>query len=466
MKNRILSITRGSIPYVKELRPLADSWGGCIVMQQLDYWFARYPDGFYKFTEPCPKHSLYKEGDSWTEELGCTADEFRTAFDSIGARHKSKSLYGESKNPFEGKFYCSYHDKRRGVTWYFRSHATVDAALGAIVQQPQDQQAETPAVPSSPCNSTVSSYRNRECPVTLYTENTAKYSQGDESAMSPGSAVQPNGEAAKSKLLQGAHAATVVAYPDKVLSAPDLSDKPNEYIQPFMGSRVFEFEQPCREEGSTPLWEEFDQQEETIAQPITLNVQTIEPIAKTIAPPEPEQLDTTNQSPLVPKDRIKKEKKVPPRSRQKSQHALNRAYTFDAAGWLQLPEANGCNSVPRAIAVRVMQEILLTDHGESIDVFWEQDDEGNWLVLDSKHSGEAEPLDAMFGSKGRLPLGKLRDCCAGFSGVSQEEFNRDLQMLYEIALEFCEAGGVLGRLDYGERWIDQDLFAEYLEDWL
>jgi hypothetical protein len=124
------------------------------------------------------------------------------------------------------------------------------------------------------------------------------------------------------------------------------------------------------------------------------------------------------------------------------------------------------NSVARAIAVRVMQEILLTDHGESIDVFWEQDDEGNWLVLDAKHDCEAEPLDAMFGSKGRLTLGKLRDCCAGYSGVEQEEFNRDLQMLYEIALEFCEAGGVLGRLDHGERWIDQDLFAGYLEDWL
>jgi hypothetical protein len=259
---------------------------------------------------------------------------------------------------------------------------------------------------------------------------------------------RPYGEAAKSKLLQGAHAATVVAYPDKVPSAPDLTDKPNEYIQPYVRPEFFEFEQPCQEEGSVPLWDEFDQQDETIA------------------PPEPERLDTTNQPPLVPKDRTKKEKKVPPRARQKSQHALNRAYTFDAAGWLQLPEANGLNSVARAIAVRVMQEILLADHGESIDVFWEQDDEGNWLVLDAKHDCEAGSLDAMFGSKGRLTLGKLRDCCAGFSGVSQEEFNRDLQMLYGIALEFCEAGGVLGRLDYGERWIDQELFAEYLENWL
>jgi hypothetical protein len=270
------------------------------------------------------------------------------------------------------------------------------------------------------------------------------------------------GEAAKSKLLQGDHAATEVAYPDKVLSAPDLTDKPNEYIQPYVRPEFFEFEQPCQEEGSVPLREEFGQQEETIAPPITLNVQTIE----TIAPPEPETLDTTNQSPLVPKDRIKKERKIAPRSRQKSQYALNRAYTFDDAGWLQLPEANGRNSVARAIAVRAMQEILTTDHGESIDVFWEQDDEGNWLVLDAKHDCEAGSLDAMFGSKGRLTLGKLRDCCAGFSGVPQEEFNRDLQMLYEIALEFCEAGGVLGRLEYGERWIDQDLFAEYLENWL
>jgi hypothetical protein len=283
----------------------------------------------------------------------------------------------------------------------------------------------------------------------LYTEKTFRSSKLQLARSNPDTGTAqfpPHGGAAKSKLLQGDHAATVVAYPDKVPSAPDLTDKPNEYIQPFMGSRIFEFEQPCSEEGSVPLWEEFDQQDETIAQP--------------------ETIDTTNQSLLVPKDRIKKEKKIAPRSRQKSQYALNRAYTYDASGWLQLPEANGLNSVARAIAVRAMQEILLTDHGESIDVFWEQDDEGNWLVLDSKHDCEAGSLDAMFGSKGRLPLGKLRDCCAGFSSVDQEEFNRDLQSLYEIALEYCEAGGALERLDHGERWIDQELFAEYLENWL
>jgi hypothetical protein len=431
MKNRILSITRNSIPYVKELRALTGSVVGAIVMQQLDYWFARYPEGFYKFVEPC-KHEKYKEGDSWSEELGVSDKEFRTAFEKIGTRYKSKGMFDQAPDPFQGKFYCCYHDNRRGLTFFFRNHTVTDAALNELLSP-------------IPCNRPMGSCTKSPREVALYTENTAKYSQGDESAMSPGSAVQPHGEAAKSKLLQGDHAATVVAYPDKVPSAPDLSDKPNEYIQPFMGSRVFEFEQPCQEEGSIPLWEEFDQQE-TIAQPETLN--------------------TTNHPPLVPKDRIRKEKKIAPRSRQKSQHALNRAYTYDAAGWLQLPEANGRNSVARAIAVRVMQEILTTDHGESIDVHWEQDDEGNWLVLDAKHDCEAGSLDAMFGSKGRLTLGKLRDCCAGFSGVDQDEFNRDLQSLYEIALEYCEAGGVLERLDHGERWIDQDLFAEYLEDWL
>ena len=52
MKNKVLSIFHVSIPYVKELRAITGSMEGCILMQQLDYWFALKPDGFYKFLEP------------------------------------------------------------------------------------------------------------------------------------------------------------------------------------------------------------------------------------------------------------------------------------------------------------------------------------------------------------------------------------------------------------------------------
>lgn len=141
MRNRILSITRNTIPYVKELRTLTLVKGtnACILMQQLDYWFERYPNGFYKFLEPSPRHPAYRVGDSWTEELGISSDEFRTAFDKIGVRYESKTKYFEAANKFEfydaaegeykEKYYCSYTDKMRHMTFYIRNHALVDAEL-------------------------------------------------------------------------------------------------------------------------------------------------------------------------------------------------------------------------------------------------------------------------------------------------------------------------------------------------
>lgn len=132
MRNRILYLTRNTIPYVKELQPLAYSVAGCILMQQLDYWFERYQDGFYKFMEPS-EHPRYRAGESWCEELGMSADEFRTAFDKIGTRHKSKSQFEQAEDKFQGKFYCSYLDRRTNLTYYFRNHSHLDKALDALI---------------------------------------------------------------------------------------------------------------------------------------------------------------------------------------------------------------------------------------------------------------------------------------------------------------------------------------------
>ena len=143
MKNKILQITRDSIPYVKSLRTIAGSVTACILMQQLDYWFSKHPDGFFKFLEPCPNSSQYREGDSWSEELGFSTAEFRTAFDAIGVRYNSKRQYDAAAaegvqfcvNDTEDvrqKFYCSYHDKFKGVTVYFRNHELVDAELDKL----------------------------------------------------------------------------------------------------------------------------------------------------------------------------------------------------------------------------------------------------------------------------------------------------------------------------------------------
>ncbi len=77
-KNRILTLVNFTIPYVKELRklPLVKSVTASILMQQLDYWFnIQGKESFYKFLEPCDNQYAYKKGDSWTEELGMSADE-------------------------------------------------------------------------------------------------------------------------------------------------------------------------------------------------------------------------------------------------------------------------------------------------------------------------------------------------------------------------------------------------------
>lgn len=142
MTNRLLAIVRNTIPYAKELRqippetyPQIKSASTAILMQQLEYWFDKYPDGFYKFMSPCPDHEHYTEGDSWTEELGFNVSEFRTSFDSIGKRYTSKSAWRKANGSFEGMYYCSYYDKRQGVTWYYRNHELVDSALDFLVAQ-------------------------------------------------------------------------------------------------------------------------------------------------------------------------------------------------------------------------------------------------------------------------------------------------------------------------------------------
>ena len=78
-------------------------------------------------------HQRYKEGDSWVEELGLTAQEFRTAFDRIGIRHKSKGQFDEEQDKFQGKFYASYLDRRENLTYYFRNNSLVDDALDTLI---------------------------------------------------------------------------------------------------------------------------------------------------------------------------------------------------------------------------------------------------------------------------------------------------------------------------------------------
>jgi hypothetical protein len=294
----------------------------------------------------------------------------------------------------------------------------------------------------------------------------ARAQSPDDNAASPSS----SGEVANSKLLLGDKwVAGTATYPDKQFALLDLNpDKSNEYIQPTF--TVFEFENSfAPEEGLVPLWGEegfdFAPNASIVAR---TNASTIEPnhipdtskMVETIAQPEPPELQ----------DRIKKERRVPPpRPRKLSREAQLYAYRYDAAGWLQLPPANGINSQPRAIAVRAIQELILQDYGghSKLAAEWEYDDDtDSWRVVDHKHCDEELDMEEMLSKRGRLPLKALRNYAATFAGLDQGTFNADLQRLYETALEYCQEHGRLDMLEDGERWIDQPIFDEYLGAWL
>ncbi len=87
---------------------------------QLDYWFSKKPNGFYKFLEPC-NHPLYKAGDSWSEELGISRRVFNAVFDLIGIRYNSKTAFREAKDKFQGKLYASYHDRKTHKMFFIRN---------------------------------------------------------------------------------------------------------------------------------------------------------------------------------------------------------------------------------------------------------------------------------------------------------------------------------------------------------
>ncbi|WP_069998577.1 hypothetical protein [Cellulosilyticum sp. I15G10I2] len=118
------------LKYYPELNQVTGSVNATIVLLQLEYWFEKCKGNkFYKFLECC-EHEKYRQGDSWTEELGFTKNEFRTAFAKIGKAYKSKRAFNESQDIFEGKYYASYYDRIKGLTYYIRNNEALEKLLG------------------------------------------------------------------------------------------------------------------------------------------------------------------------------------------------------------------------------------------------------------------------------------------------------------------------------------------------
>lgn len=80
---QVLADDQKIITYRKEFNQHTGSVTATILLQQLIYHSAKNKYApFYKFIEPC-KSELYRVGDSWTEELGFTKNEFNTAYKKL-----------------------------------------------------------------------------------------------------------------------------------------------------------------------------------------------------------------------------------------------------------------------------------------------------------------------------------------------------------------------------------------------
>lgn len=161
MKNKLLAITRESIPYIPELKRKLKNTNATILMQQIEYWFhKKNGEVFYKFlAKPNKKNSFYKDGDSWCEELVFSEKEVRTAFSKLGISYNSKKSFedviDQGKNVFinedgEEFFYCSYHDKMKGITFYYRNDKYTDNFLDEMVKTEIGEQ-EDPKTKGNPC---------------------------------------------------------------------------------------------------------------------------------------------------------------------------------------------------------------------------------------------------------------------------------------------------------------------------
>ena len=95
------------IKYYPEFKRVFGSDKAAIIFERLEYWSEKYSSGFWKFFEPC-KHPLYRQGDSWEEEIGFSRKVFTKVFSLIGVHYKSKSEFLQQDDPFQGKLYVSY----------------------------------------------------------------------------------------------------------------------------------------------------------------------------------------------------------------------------------------------------------------------------------------------------------------------------------------------------------------------
>jgi hypothetical protein len=107
-----------------------------IIVDRLEYWFhnKKFKQGFFKFLEPC-SHYLYKPGDSWEEEVGICRKAFNAAFNLIGVSYDSKTAYLAEEDPFKGKLYARYYDRKTNQMFFVRNHAFAEEFFKSLFKR-------------------------------------------------------------------------------------------------------------------------------------------------------------------------------------------------------------------------------------------------------------------------------------------------------------------------------------------
>ena len=117
-----------AVPYRPELAKQVGGIAPAILLQQVVFrWNGQGQKAFYKFKEPC-NHHLYKEGDSWLEELGFSRREFDNAIKEIGFKNTQETTQDEAYQSGKPVVYWTAPDR---VTYYT---INLDALIEVLAQ--------------------------------------------------------------------------------------------------------------------------------------------------------------------------------------------------------------------------------------------------------------------------------------------------------------------------------------------
>ena len=97
-----------------------------VIIDRLEYWFIRAESGFYKYLEPC-ESAMCRAGDTWLEETGIRRKAFKAVFQLFGTWYSSKSEYLKQDDPFKGKMYLAYYDRKHNQMHFLRNHDLVNS---------------------------------------------------------------------------------------------------------------------------------------------------------------------------------------------------------------------------------------------------------------------------------------------------------------------------------------------------